>query len=583
MKTRRVLSLLSLLILLLAMMPLATLPPAAAQGSNPWETAVGQACFERWIALAMSRLNAYKGDQNFEDSKPFSINQYGILEWRYRHSSGAPDNFRDYNYNKYWAMWDWWGPTGWDCVDKDGSWHSGFPCENFGKANVPMLRDYVQSCIAEAGGPPGGSGTPGAGGAPGGSGTPGTGGGQTGGSGSERCLINSGSGIVIQAIDNDPENKLWDCDTRRVPFEDKSQDTCRCFTFRYTVPPGGITSAALHVALLPGGMLQDTDCLVLAIGQATDCGIPGKMPGCVNLHGGFRGDEQCMHLDLLDAGCDPSVKISPEVQQAVTAQLQTGVLHFLLQDDTGVDGAQLVLNGGPRTFPCGVTSTASSGTTGSTGGATNTVLPTPPYGTPEPNPNVPGMTLQAGQRRVPAGSTVLVPVWLIKGDNVANLNFDVRYDANVAKPEGTIQQGNLLGQALFQANANESGIIRVGFAQTTGVFGTGTVALIPFRAVGQPGDRTPLTLAVTTINNPAGAVPAIDRIHGEIVIVGPDGLVPGDCDGDGRLTLADAMCALEISVKLRPPIQALDLDSSGDVTSRDAALIMQRVLGDIAR
>ncbi len=216
-------------------------------------------------------------------------------------------------------------------------------------------------------------------------------------------------------------------------------------------------------------------------------------------------------------------------------------------------------------------------------GATNTVLPTPPYGTPEPNPNVPGMTLQAGQRRVPAGGLVLVPVWLIKGDNVANLNFDVRYDANVARPEETIQSGNLLDQALFSANPNESGIVRVGFAQTSGVFGTGTVALIPFRAVGQPGDRTPLTLAVTTINNPNGAVPAIDRIHGEIVIVGPDGLVPGDCDGDGRLTVADALCALEISVGLRPPNTVLDLDGSGDATSRDAVLILQQALTSIIR
>jgi len=193
------------------------------------------------------------------------------------------------------------------------------------------------------------------------------------------------------------------------------------------------------------------------------------------------------------------------------------------------------------------------------------------------------MTLQAGQRRVPAGGLVLVPVWLINGNNVANLNFDVRYDASVAQPEGSILRGNLLDQALFSANPNESGIVRIGFAQTSGVFGTGTVALIPFRAVGQAGDRTSLTLDVTTINNPDGAAPAIDLIYGEIVIVGPDGLAPGDCDGDGRQTVADAMCALEISVGLRPPIMALDLDVSGDVTSRDAVLILQQALASIIR
>lgn len=422
------------------------------------------------------------------------------------------------------------------------------------------------------------------------------GGGQPAGGNADECTINTGSGIVINAVDNDSENKLLDCETRRVPFGDSTQDVLRCFSFRYTIPPGGITSAALHVVLIPGRSLQDTDSLSLAIGQANpDCDwAKGKMAGCVTLHGGFSGNEKCMNLDLLNAGCDTSIKISPEVQQAVTAQLQTGVLHFMLQDDTGIEGAQLVLNGGPTTFPCGVTETTASEagyqgaqtsggqqtSSGSTSGAT---LPMPTFGNPEPGLNVSGMTLQAGQRQVIAGSMALVPVWLIKSDNVANLNFDMGYDANVAKPEGTILQGNLLSGALFRANAEESGIIRMGFAQTNGVFGTGTVALVPFRAVGNPGDRTPLTLAVTTINNPNGSVPAINRIYGEIVIVGPDGLLQGDCDGDGRLTFADAMCALEISVKLRPPIQALDLDSNGDVTSRDAVLVMQDVLANIVR
>lgn len=207
------------------------------------------------------------------------------------------------------------------------------------------------------------------------------------------------------------------------------------------------------------------------------------------------------------------------------------------------------------------------------------LLPTPPYGQPEPNSNVLGMTLQAGQRRIVAGQTALVPVWLIKANNVANLNYDVTYDANVARPEGTIQRGSLMENTLLSTNPDESGIVRVGFARTAGLSGTGTVVYIPFRAVGKVGDRTPLTLAVTAINDPSGGVPAIDRIHGEIVIVGPEGLVPGDCEGDGRLTESDALCALEMSVQLKPPRSVLDIDANGEVTSRDATLILQRAIG----
>jgi len=213
-----------------------------------------------------------------------------------------------------------------------------------------------------------------------------------------------------------------------------------------------------------------------------------------------------------------------------------------------------------------------------TGGVPGTTLPLPPFGNPEPDPNAQRMTLQAAQRRVAANDLVLVPVWLINSTNVANINFDLTYTASIARPEGTIQKGNLLDNALLSVNPNTSGIIRAGFAQTSGITGTGTVMYVPFRAVGKAGDRTRLDLAVTTINNPSGAILTIDRIPGEIVIVGAGEITPGDCNGDGSLSALDAECALDISVGLRALIQALDMDKSGDVTSRDAVLILQRII-----
>lgn len=205
-------------------------------------------------------------------------------------------------------------------------------------------------------------------------------------------------------------------------------------------------------------------------------------------------------------------------------------------------------------------------------------VPTPGFGDPEPAVNVPGMTLQAGQRRVVAGQLVVIPIWLIKGANVANINYEIAYNASVARPEGTISKGNLLGSALLSANPNQSGVIKVGFAQSAGLSGTGTVAYVPFRAVGKAGDRTALTLAVTTINDPGGGTLAIGRINGEILIVGPDGLVPGDCNGDGRLDAVDALCALEVSVGLRASSPHLDMDKKDGVTSRDATLILQTIV-----
>jgi hypothetical protein len=144
--------------------------------------------------------------------------------------------------------------------------------------------------------------------------------------------------------------------------------------------------------------------------------------------------------------------------------------------------------------------------------------------------------------------------------------------------------------------------------------GTGTVVEIPFKVVGNPGEVSPLVLSVTAINDPNGGALPIDRIPGEITVVNDDGTLPaasgtpagegsggggsgvspsggggggttaggmqkGDCDGDGQLTELDALCALEMSTGVRPPRLIMDIDASGDVTSRDAVIVLQRAVG----
>jgi hypothetical protein len=173
----------------------------------------------------------------------------------------------------------------------------------------------------------------------------------------------------------------------------------------------------------------------------------------------------------------------------------------------------------------------------------------------------------------------MLPVSLINGKDVANMNFTASYDPRVAVSAGPILRGNLLGSAMFEQNPAERGLMRIGYAQTGGITGTGPVAAVPFKAVGKPGDRTAVHLEVTTINDPAGARLQIARIHGEILIVGPDSVLPFDCDGDVAITAADARCALQMSVNLRPVNLVMDADADTQVTSNDARLILQKVVG----
>lgn len=189
------------------------------------------------------------------------------------------------------------------------------------------------------------------------------------------------------------------------------------------------------------------------------------------------------------------------------------------------------------------------------------------------------MTLQTGKRRIQQGESVSIPVWLLKGQGVANLNFNLKYDASVATATGTFAKGNMLDKALFESNSKETGIVRMGFALNADLSGDGTVAQLTFQANGAPGTSTPLTLEVTTIAGAGGGKPSIELIHGEIVIVGKDGNIPGDTDGDGEVTARDAGDALKMSVKLIPVKMVCDVDNDGQVTSTDARLILAKASG----
>jgi hypothetical protein len=193
------------------------------------------------------------------------------------------------------------------------------------------------------------------------------------------------------------------------------------------------------------------------------------------------------------------------------------------------------------------------------------------------------MTLQVGQRNVRAGGEVSIPVWMINGANIANINYQITYNAGIATAvQDGVSKGSFFAGALQQANTQPAGTIRVGNSQSKGENGTGSISYIKFKAVGKPGQKTDLSVTVTTINDPSGKVLVIDRIDGLIQIVDPQtGMLPGDCTGKGYLDTSDAVCALQMSVGLRPVDLVVDLDKSGDVTSRDSTLIQQQVASTI--
>jgi len=193
--------------------------------------------------------------------------------------------------------------------------------------------------------------------------------------------------------------------------------------------------------------------------------------------------------------------------------------------------------------------------------------------------NVTGFTIQAGRREGKPGEIVNIPVYLLNPDGVANLNVMVSYAPTVAQAEGKIGRGNVIGNSLFEANPAEPGQARIGLAGSKPLSDSGILAQIPFKITGKPGDLAELQVTVTIANRVDGSSVRADTITGAILVLDETGGVPGDSDGDKTITAGDALAALRMSVRLLPEKKSSDVDGDGKVTSNDARIILQKVVG----
>jgi hypothetical protein len=144
---------------------------------------------------------------------------------------------------------------------------------------------------------------------------------------------------------------------------------------------------------------------------------------------------------------------------------------------------------------------------------------------------------------------------------------------------GFVIKGTLAEEMLFESDAREVGIIRIGLAGSRGVSGKGTVANLRFRAVGDIGSRSPLRLEIAGAAVAGGLRPPVAIRHGEIRIVTAADRVRGDANGNGTVDTGDAALALKMAVKQIPADLVCDMDRDWQVTSVDARILMRMALG----
>ncbi|NNJ86769.1 MAG: DNRLRE domain-containing protein [Akkermansiaceae bacterium] len=205
---------------------------------------------------------------------------------------------------------------------------------------------------------------------------------------------------------------------------------------------------------------------------------------------------------------------------------------------------------------------------------------------PPPPPPTGALQVRAGHKQIKKDQTFHLPVWLDFPKtfprtrdgriNVANLNIEIHYNPNVIRAGSTTLKGNILGNALFQANSRQAGVIKLGFATKKGIMLSGTLAQLPFQAVGQPGQRSPVSIKVTTVNDDKGRSPQVKVVHGYVQILNK--AVIGDINGNGIIDAGDALSALKMSVGLIPQDLILNIDQKDQVTSNDARLLLKKAV-----
>ncbi|MFA5399846.1 MAG: PA14 domain-containing protein [Dehalococcoidia bacterium] len=182
-----------------------------------------------------------------------------------------------------------------------------------------------------------------------------------------------------------------------------------------------------------------------------------------------------------------------------------------------------------------------------------------------------GTALIAESRTVMTGGTVQVPIYFQDAQSVGSLGFTLSYDPAVLQVV-KVSKGSLLAPATF-TSSDQSGSIIFGFASPQAISGNGSAAIVEFRALGSAGSTSALTLSEILATSYYGSSLTVSPVNG-LLTIGQN--QPGDADGDGKLSVLDALIALKMYVKSLPLDLIADINQDGRVTPEDARLIMEK-------
>ncbi len=119
-----------------------------------------------------------------------------------------------------------------------------------------------------------------------------------------------------------------------------------------------------------------------------------------------------------------------------------------------------------------------------------------------------------------SGSTVEIPLNLKSSVGIGSIDVVVSYDASVLQFE-SVEKGSLTGNSMIDYNAKTSGTVTLALADSAGVKGEGSVAILKFKVLGKEGDRSAITIKSASANEAATLIDVrLDTKAGSFSVAG---------------------------------------------------------------
>ena len=181
-----------------------------------------------------------------------------------------------------------------------------------------------------------------------------------------------------------------------------------------------------------------------------------------------------------------------------------------------------------------------------------------------------GTSIYVDDRTMNPGQEVVIPIMMCNARDIANMDLSVGYDSSALQFKDAVK-GSLNSNTLFESN-NIGNTVKIAFAGKSGFSGSGSIAVLTFKVIGNNGASSPITVTVDGASTSGGNPVSIPVSNGKVSVGNPN---PNDPGGRGKPTSLDALIALQISVGKRPMDSNYDVTRDGNVNSNDAREILK--------